>query len=191
MTTADLLKGYIASLSSSLASLEVDKLEAVVKVIQEARRQRRQIFIVGNGGSAATASHMVCDLNKMAIVEHEPRLRAIALHDNTPSLTAWANDTGYEEVFSQQLQNFASSGDVLIAISTSGRSKNVIRAVETAKAIGLTTIGLTGRTGGNLQGLVNICVHVQSDNTGQIEDVHHAIGHMLASALARKDNSQE
>jgi D-sedoheptulose 7-phosphate isomerase len=129
---------------------------------------------------------MVADLGKMSIVEGLPRLRVISLADSIPTLTAWANDSSYDFIFSQQLQNLATAGDVLIAISTSGNSPNVLRAAETALEIGLVTVGLTGRGGGQLKDLVNYCVIAAGQTVGQIEDLHHTIGHILTEALIHK-----
>ena len=189
MTTYSLLQDYSSGLASAIQTIPLDAVEEVAIILEGARQQRSQVFVIGNGGSAATASHMVCDLAKIAIVEGLPRLRVISLTDNMPSVSAWANDTSYEYIFSQQLENLAAAGDVLIAISTSGRSENVLRAAQTAKTMGLTTVGLTGPGGANLRELVDFCITVNADLTGQIEDAHHAIGHMLAHVLSRKTGS--
>ena len=189
VTMQELLRGYTSGLASALDALSLDLIEQVTDVLWEARLRRSHIFIIGNGGSAATASHMVVDLNKLTVVEGVPSLRAISLSDNIPSITAWANDTDYESIFSQQIEGLATPGDVLIAISTSGMSRNVLRAVEVAAARGLTSIGLTGPTGGLLKDLVDLCVIVDSEQTGQIEDVHHAIGHMLSQAILTRAQS--
>ena len=189
VTMQELLRGYTSGLASALDALSLDLIEQVTDVLWEARLRRSHIFIAGNGGSAATASHMVVDLNKLTVVEGVPSLRAISLSDNIPSITAWANDMAYESIFSKQLEGMAAPGDVLIAISTSGMSRNVLRAVEVAAARGLTSIGLTGPTGGLIKDLVDICVMVDSEQTGQIEDVHLAIGHMLSQAILARAQS--
>ena len=187
MKTVDLLQDYVGALANALHALPLDTIEAMVDTLKEARRHGNRIFIMGNGGSASTASHMVCDLSKSTIQGGLPRLRVIPITDNVPLITAWANDTGYENIFVQQLENQAPRGDVVIAISGSGRSENVLRAVRLAREGGVTTIGLTGFEGGSLKDLVDIALVVDSRSMGQIEDVHHAIGHMLTEALSQPE----
>jgi D-sedoheptulose 7-phosphate isomerase len=188
-TNTEVMGKYVSGLREALQSLSPDSIDAVVQVLRRARQRRNQVFIVGNGGSAATAAHMAADLGKMTIVEGLPRHRVIALADSIPTLTAWANDFGYDQVFAQQLRSLASAGDVLVAISTSGASPNVLHAAETAREMGLVTVGLTGREGGELRDLVDHCVIVEGRTVGQIEDVHHAIGHILTEALIQNEKS--
>jgi D-sedoheptulose 7-phosphate isomerase len=138
---------------------------------------------MGNGGSAATASHMANDLNKLAIVPEQPRFRAISLSDNVPCMTAWANDSAYEDIFAEQLSNFLDPGDVVIAISASGNSPNVIKAIRLAREMGAITIGFTGKDGGQLKPLVDICLCIPSDHLGVQEDGHIILDHVIANAL--------
>ncbi len=149
----------------------------------EAWRREAQIFILGNGGSAATASHMANDLNKLTITPGKPRFKAIALTDNIPLMTAWGNDNSYEDIFAEQLINFIRPDDVVVAISASGNSPNVLRAVQVARQHGALTIGLTGDTGGKLKGLVDYCVLTPTGHICQQEDCHLIVEHAIANTL--------
>lgn len=181
---------YIASLQPVLADLAGVDFRQVEAILLHAREEGRNVFIIGNGGSAATASHMANDLNKGAAVAGQRRFRALALTDNVPLITAWANDTRYEQIFVEQMANFIRPGDVLIAISGSGNSPNVIAALEWARGEGAVTIGLTGGSGGRLLGLVDCCLLVPSNRMEQIEDMHlvlaHAICVSVRNRIARK-----
>ncbi|MDQ7844118.1 MAG: SIS domain-containing protein [Armatimonadota bacterium] len=174
---------YIASLQSQLAALAQADLLRVEALLLRARAEGRTIFILGNGGSAATASHMANDLNKGATVGDRPRFRALALTDNVPLITAWANDTHYGNVFVEQLANFFQPGDVVVAISGSGNSPNVLAAVEWAARRGAVTIGFTGGDGGQLRRLVACPVVVPSHKMEQIEDMHLILSHALCVSL--------
>lgn len=155
----------------------------IVPILLEARAADRTIYFFGNGGSASTASHFVCDIGKATIRGEGQRFRCVALVDNVESLTAWANDAEYARVFAEQLRTLAHPGDVAFGISGSGNSPNVLKAMEVAKGLGLRTIGLTGMGGGKLKGLVEVPVVVPSNNMQHIEDVHLLIGHLLTSYL--------
>lgn len=174
---------YIASLLGVLEHLSCQDVLKLQDGLFEAWRAGKTIFIAGNGGSASTASHFANDLNKGANVSDQPRFRAIALSDNVPLITAWANDTSYDRIFLEQMANFLRPGDVFMAISGSGNSPNIIAAVQWAREAGATTIGLTGGTGGRLRALVDHCVIVPSTRMEQIEDVHLIIAHALCTAL--------
>jgi D-sedoheptulose 7-phosphate isomerase len=164
----------------ALSALDLDKVEIATTWLKEARDTGRHIFTCGNGGSASTASHLMCDVVKGASYQREKRFRIMALTDSLATLTAYSNDVGYECVFAEQLKNFAEKEDVLLAISGSGNSMNVVRAVEYAKSIGCKTIGLTGRDGGRLGQLVDLNIQVPVQHMGRIEDVHFIVCHMLA-----------
>ena len=179
----DSIDQYLTELESVVRHLSRPEIEAVAEALLRAWRERRQVLILGNGGSAATASHMMNDLNKFTNVPGRPRFRAIALTDNMPLLTAVGNDQSYAEVFVEPLQNLLQPGDVVIAISASGNSKNVVLAVEYAQAHGATVIGLCGRPGGRLAELADLKVIVPSDRIGQQEDGQMIINHVLAFAL--------
>ncbi|HJX70045.1 MAG TPA: SIS domain-containing protein [Dehalococcoidia bacterium] len=177
------IKAYLAEVSATLAKLPVDTMEQIVRVLKEARTRRKQIFLFGNGGSAATASHLVSDFAKGAIRPGKPRFRAISLTDNLPLLSAWANDASYEDIFAQQLENQVEPGDVVIGISGSGKSLNVLNALRLARSAGAVTIGLTGFDGGELKNLVDLCIIVPSNSMEQVEDIHLLLGHVITTCL--------
>jgi D-sedoheptulose 7-phosphate isomerase len=177
------VKRYIDTLQECLARLPLQDIYDVITALRDARLGEKQVFIVGNGGSAATASHFACDLGKGTAVLGAPRFRVMALTDNTSLLSAYANDFGYEHVFAEQLVNLARKGDVVIAISGSGNSPNVLRALELARREQLTTIGFTGFDGGKMKDLVDLCVVVPSNCMEQIEDVHLILEHLVCTCL--------
>lgn len=179
----DCVSKYIETLQQLLNKLPLEDIRQVLAELHRARLEGRQIFIMGNGGSAATASHFANDLNKGACVPGAPRFRAIALTDNVALMSALANDVGYEHIFAEQLVNLAHPGDVVIGISGSGNSPNVLRAMEVARSLPALTIGFTGFSGGRLKDLVDICVLVPSDTMEQIEDVHLMLEHLICSSL--------
>jgi D-sedoheptulose 7-phosphate isomerase len=174
---------YLNELEAVIHALPRADIEAVAERLLQAWRDQRQVFILGNGGSASTASHMMNDLNKYTNVPGRPRFRALALTDNMPWLTAVGNDQSYTEVFVEPLKNFLQPGDVVIAISASGNSPNVVRAAEYAQAQGATVIGFCGRPGGTLAQRADLRVIVPSDRIGQQEDGHLILNHTLAFAL--------
>lgn len=186
----DFAKDYIQGLKDVLDRIPLGPVDEIIRAIELAQNERRQIFVIGNGGSAATASHMMNDLCK-GTLGHKgdapwPRLRVIALTDNVSLMTAWANDADYTRVFSEPLKNLALRGDLLIAISASGNSPNIIAAVEAAKEIGVKVIGLAGFGGGKLAELAEICFVVPSDGYGPVEDVHMILDHIITGYLYEK-----
>lgn len=176
---------YLADLKSVVESLPLADVEAIIASLTEAYKQGRQIFIIGNGGSAATASHMACDLGKTVlgkgIEASTKRFRVIALTDNMPLITAWANDTSYETVFAEQLRNLANRGDWLVVITGSGTSPNIVEAIKVARRLGLKSIGFLGFDGGIVKELLDQCVIVESDNYGHIEDIHMILTHLVTA----------
>ena len=189
-TPSDFGRDYLNGLKHVLDHLALEPLDDLIRAIEQARDEGRQIFVIGNGGSAATASHMMNDLCK-GTLGHKgdapwPRLRVIALTDNVSLMTAWANDTDFNHIFSEPLKNLAQRGDVLVAISASGNSPNVIAAVEAAKQIGVTVVGLTGFGGGKLAKMSDVSVVVPSDGYGPVEDVHMILDHIITSYLYEK-----
>lgn len=164
-----------------------DAMERIVPILLRARSEDRTIFFLGNGGSASTASHFVTDIAKVAggLDPHGKgtRFRCLALNDNVPGLTAWANDTDYSQVFVGPLRALAEPGDVVVAISGSGNSPNVLAAVRAAREMGLATIGLTGIGGGKLKDLVEVPLVVPSNSMQHTEDVHLIVCHMLTAYL--------
>lgn len=178
-----IIKTYLSQVSATLANLPVDTIAEVVALIETARESGKKIFTFGNGGSAATASHFASDLAKGAISRGKPRIKAFALTDNVPLLSAWANDTAYENIFAEQLENFIERGDIAIGISGSGNSQNVLNGVKVAKSKGATTIGFIGFDGGKLKGLVDIPLVVPNHNMEQVEDIHLLLEHVITSCL--------
>jgi D-sedoheptulose 7-phosphate isomerase len=185
--TSDLspsVKGYFQGVNHLIPRLPYQELERIITVILEAYDGGRTIFIFGNGGSAASASHMMCDMNKGTIdPTQQRRLKTMALTDNVPLITAWGNDTNYEQIFAEQLKNFVASQDVAFAISGSGNSPNVLLALKAAKDAGAITVGLTGYRGGKMKGLCDICAVVPCDNMQMIEDMHHAMLHSMFTVV--------
>lgn len=171
---------YRQALLHAISALPADRIEQAIGWLKQARDEDRMIFTCGNGGSASTASHFVCDMLKGASFNRRKRFRILALTDSLPTLTAYSNDVAYDVVFVEQLKNFARPGDVLIAISGSGNSPNVLRAMEYANAAGLKTIGLTGRDGGQLGRLAQLEINVPEPHMGRIEDGHMIVCHMIA-----------
>jgi D-sedoheptulose 7-phosphate isomerase len=175
----------------AVAALEAPYLlaavERIVPIFLRARAEDRTIFFFGNGGSASTASHFVTDIAKVAggTVAHGPgkRFKCVSLNDNVPGVTAWGNDVGYAEIFSGQLRSLAEKGDVVVAISGSGNSPNVLEAVTAARTMGLATIGLTGMGGGKLKDLVDVPLVVPSNSMQHTEDTHLIVLHLLTAYL--------
>jgi D-sedoheptulose 7-phosphate isomerase len=178
-----IIEKYLTELASVLKIIPRQPLIDIAEAIKKTRMAKRHIYIFGNGGSAATASHMACDFGKNTRMVDKPNMRVITFNDNMPTFSAYANDEGYEVVFSEPLKSMAEPGDLVIAISGSGNSPNVLNGVKTAHEMGLTTIGLTGFAGGKLKDLVDICVVVPSNSIEQVEDVHLIIDHMLTIIL--------
>ncbi len=177
------ISGYCAKVSEVLAKIPSSDIELVIQALMQAYEAGRTVFLFGNGGSAALASHMACDLGKGMADVTPRRSRVLSLTDNVALITAWANDTSYEAVFSEQLNNYLQPGDVAFAISGSGNSPNVLRALSVAKSLGATTIGLTGFEGGKAKPLCDLCIVVPSDNMQIIEDVHSVLAHGMFSVL--------
>lgn len=173
-------KQYFDELQRTFIGLAHDGINQIADTLLKANESGRMVYLFGNGGSAALASHFACDLGKgTAYCNGGKRFRVLALTDNLPTLTAWANDSNYEDIFSEQLRNFVQPHDVVFAISGSGNSKNVLNALQLAQEMGATTVGITGFQGGAMKGLCKICVIVPSENMQIIEDVHLAMAHSI------------
>lgn len=179
-------KTYVKSVASTLSKLEFDLIERLVDILWNAYLEDRSVYIFGNGGSAALASHCACDLAKGTRMNGERRFRVLAITDNVPLITAWANDVNYDQVFAEQLRTFFQAGDIAFAISGSGNSPNVINAVRTATGLGGITLGLTGFEGGKLKPLCQLCLVIPSDNMQVIEDAHLAVSHSIFSVLRER-----
>ena len=167
-------------------ALDLAALDKIAKTIETAEKNGKQIFVMGNGGSAATASHIATDWSKTAERKGKRLIRCMSLNDNVPFMTAIANDLGYDEVFVRQLENLLDRDDVVVIISGSGNSSNVLKAARFAKKKGAVTIGMTGFSGGKLRKLVDVCLHINSDQYGVIEDLHMAAGSILAFYLKQR-----
>jgi D-sedoheptulose 7-phosphate isomerase len=172
--------GYFTELKKTLDEIPMERVDKIVQMIYKAYRDNKYVFIMGNGGSASTASHFACDLGKGTICEGKPRFRVMSLNDNMPLITALSNDFGYERVFIEQLMNLVSPDDLVISITGSGNSPNILKAVEYAKKQGAKTIGLIGFGGGKLQEIVDEHITVSNTNYGQVEDIHLILAHALS-----------
>ena len=179
MTSDCFPSNYKRNVVEAIETVDLEKVQRTIQILAEARDEQRRIFVCGNGGSASTASHFACDIVKGASFDRLKRFRIMALTDSLPTLTAYSNDVGYEHVFSEQLKNFAAPGDVLIAISGSGNSPNVLKAVEFANSAGCQTVALTGRDGGKLGALAQLNIQVSHPHMGRIEDAHMIVLHMI------------
>ena len=170
---------YFAELEQMLQSISVANMQEVLALLEEAYHNGHRIFIMGNGGSAATASHFALDLAKNTIMPGVPRLKAISLTDHVPLITAWSNDTAYEHIFAEQLANMIEPGDVVIGISASGNSPNVINAMQLAKEYRAYTVALLGAKGGKLKDIVDAYVLAPGQNIEQEEDAHMIMSHVI------------
>ncbi len=179
MMTASFPVHYKADLLNAIDTIDLDKVGQAIDILIQARNENRRIFVCGNGGSASTASHFVCDMLKGASFKRDKRFRIMALTDSLPTITAYANDVTYDCVFVEQLKNFAEPGDVVMAISGSGNSPNVLHAIEYANSIGCRTIALSGRDGGKLGLMAELNLQACHPHMGRIEDVHMIVTHMI------------
>lgn len=177
------LQQYVRTHVEMVQALDVAGVEKIVAVLAEALRSGHGVFVCGNGGSAASASHLSVDLGKGASLGRGKRFRVHSLNENTAWITALGNDVGYENIFAEQLANLASSGDVLLAMSVSGNSPNIIKAVQYANDHGLTTIGLCSSSGGKLAQMAQVVLLAPSDHFGHCEDMHMFICHLIGYAF--------
>lgn len=180
---------YIERVRAALSNLDSMEINAFINALERARQAGRQIFIMGNGGSASTASHFVCDFNKGVSYASpdKPRFKFICLNDSVSQLSAYANDVGYEDAFLESLKNFFNPGDVVIGISGSGNSKNILNAVEYANANGGLTIGITGYDGGRLREMASLSVNAKIDDMQVSEDIHMILDHLVMSVVRDED----
>jgi D-sedoheptulose 7-phosphate isomerase len=181
--TVQNIETYLKQLQETVANMPAEPIDGVINALLECAWAGRKVFIFGNGGSASTASHFACDLAKNTIVPGAPRFRVIALNDNVPLITAWANDTAYDNIYAEQLTNLVEPGDVVIGISCSGNSGNVLKAMAVARRHKATTIGFTGDQGGRLKDMVDLCITVPSARIEQQEDVHLILEHCICAAI--------
>ncbi len=178
------LKAYIDMEIDILKNLDLESINNVMNVLEKARLEGKRIFICGNGGSAATASHFCCDFNKGVSETQDQKYNFECLSDNIPTMMAVANDISYDEVFRFPLKNKMNSGDIFIGVSGSGNSKNVVNAMDYAKSIGGTTIALVGYSGGKMKEMADYSIHVNIDNMQIAEDVHMILDHVMMYVLS-------
>ena len=187
---------YFAEMQQILGSLSRADIDRAIEALYHAWKRGATVFLIGNGGSASTATHFACDLSKVTISAGKPRLRAISLCDNAALMTAWINDSGFEHLFSEQLRSLMRPGDVLVAISVHGGSgqdragpwsQNLLRAVQVAKEeFGATVIGFSGFDGGALREMADVCVTVPFPSTPQVESFHLVVEHLISFCLREK-----
>ncbi|MBI2135306.1 SIS domain-containing protein [Candidatus Woesearchaeota archaeon] len=193
MVKTDKAKDYVNEFIETLKSADLSELNKIIDILEDARRKGKQIFVMGNGGSASIASHFATDLGKGTVKDfnddNEKRFRIISLADNIPLMTAYSNDLGYEHVFSEQLKNLVQEGDIVIGISSSGKSRNVINAINLAKKMKAKTIGLVGFDGGQLKNMVDFKILVKKNDYGMVEDAHSMIQHLICSILKERIKS--
>lgn len=184
------VQSYFQALTRTVQQLPYISIQQIIDIIIQAFEEGRTIFVFGNGGSAATASHVMCDLNKGASSQGR-RLRVMAFTDNVALLTAWANDAGYQYVFSEQLKNFVQPGDVVLAISGSGNSASILEGLKTARQAGAITVGMAGYQGGLMKDLCDVCAVVPSNDIQIVEDLHHAVAHSILTAIKARLHAPE
>lgn len=185
------IEDYLDKLKIGLDILNKEKIINIVELLLKAWKESKNIFILGNGGSASTATHFACDLGKGTLentYNNKKRFKVISLNDNIATLTAYGNDLSFNDIFSQQLKNFVNTGDIVIVITASGNSKNVINAVEVAKLNKAITIGFLGFDGGKVKDLLDCYIIVNDNHYGRIEDSHLIIEHIVCSILKDKIN---
>lgn len=189
----DIIEEYFNKLKKGLDRLDRNKIKKIIDILYKAWEEERQIFILGNGGSASTASHFACDIGKGTLGrkyndKDMKRFKAISLTDNVATITAYGNDLSFNDIFSQQLNNLVREGDVVIAITGSGNSPNILKAIEVAKRFKAVTIGFLGFDGGKVKDLVDHPLIFNDDHYGRIEDAHLILEHLISSALYEKVN---
>ena len=183
MNIKQFARSYLDELISLLEVLNLEQFDKIINAILDAYGKEKKIFVMGNGGSGSTASHFACDINKGCCMDLEKKFKMICLNDNVPTILALANDVSYDVVFEEQLKNFFEPGDLVIGISGSGNSENVLRAIQYASDNGGRTIGLTGFAGGKLFDRVDIAFVAEVDDMQKIEDIHMILVHMIMQSV--------
>ncbi len=188
-----LAKKYLSDINLAAEKISLEDIQQIANILLDAYINENTVFIMGNGGSASTASHMACDLGKGTLKNvynrKEKRLRIVSITDNVATMTAFANDLSFTDIFSQQLHNLIKSKDILIAISGSGNSPNIIRALKYAKSQGAIIIGFLGNKGGKAKEFTDLNIIIQSNNYGIIEDLHLTLNHLLTTCLTFMKNN--
>jgi D-sedoheptulose 7-phosphate isomerase len=179
----DEIERYWRELAWTMGNMPFGLLERAARLLLACHQRGGTVFVLGNGGSASTAAHFACDLAKGTRIAGLAPFRVVTLADNTAVATAWANDAGYDRVFAAQLEGWVQAGDVVVAISGSGNSPNVLAAIEVARQAGAVTLALSGRSGGKLRHLADVTICAPADPIEQVEDAHLAVSHSLCVAL--------
>lgn len=179
-------EAYTKQLEETLSQLDTEKIDRLYGLIEQVRAGGKQLFLLGNGGSAAACAHWVCDFAKGANVDGRRRLRAFALSDSNPILTAYGNDVSYESVFAEQLKNYLQPGDLVISMSVSGSSPNLLAAHRYAQESGATCVSIIGAYDGKLKHLSDLAIEVPSKNYGVVEDIHLILGHVLSQYMKQQ-----
>lgn len=185
-STTTHIQNYLTEAQETVASLAVQSIDRVVEILLDCVDNKHKVFIFGNGGSASTATHFACDLSKNTIVPGAPRFKVISLTDNMPLVTAWSNDTTFDNVFAEQLLPLVEADDVVIGISCSGNSPNVLSAMKVALAAGAKTIAFTGDIGGQLQAMVDLCLRAPSPKIEIQEDIHLMMEHCICRTIRQE-----
>lgn len=195
MNNLNFIQSYFTEVSNIINKISVNDIDKVIELLDTARKDGKRIFIIGNGGSASTATHFACDLNKYTSVEGNKRFRAISLEDNVPLVTALVNDEGWENVYSYQLENLMDDGDYLVAVSVHGGSgkdkaalwsQNLLKAVKMVQSRGGKTIGLVGFDGGVMKEVADACITVPVNSTPQVEGFHLILTHLICSIIRER-----
>lgn len=195
MNTSNFIQTYLEEVSNIIGKISLKDIEKSIELLDTARREGRKIFIIGNGGSASTATHFACDLNKYTSVEGNKRFRAISLEDNIPLVTALVNDEGWDNVYSYQLENLMDDGDYVVAISVHGGtgkdkaalwSQNLLKAVKMVQSRGGKAICLVGFDGGAMKEVADACIVVPVNSTPQVEGFHLVLTHLICSLIRER-----
>ncbi len=187
--TAPRAAQYLAGTREVLAKLDTDLIDQIVEQVWQTHKDGGTVYLFGNGGSAALATHIACDLAKGTLAKGQRRMRAVSLNDNVALMTAWANDSNYAEIFAEQLHDVVQAGDLVLAISSSGNSPNVVRGLEVAREAGATCVALSGFKGGRVKDLCDLCLVVPSDSVQHIEDAHLGVTHAIFIAIRQRMQS--
>ena len=186
---------YIQNLKLLLDTLDKQALSQAVSILEQARSEAKTIYVVGNGGSASTATHIACDFSK-TVIGHKgdaswKPFKCVSLTDNASLITAWSNDVDFQQAYAQQLENLGSEGDVLIAISSSGSSKNIMNCIGVAKSKKIHVIGIAGFNGGQMKDVVDVCLSTDSQEYGPIEDIQMIMNHLMVFYFYQKFSSEQ
>ena len=180
------VKKYLEDLKKNVDLININEIKTVINILEKARDNKNTIFTMGNGGSASTASHFVNGLCQGATIKGKTRFKAIALTDNIPNMLAYANDIGYDYIFVEQLKNILEEDDIVIGLSGSGNSSNIIKGIKYAKRNNAITVGMTGFDGGALKKIVDYSIHIPCDLMEMVEDIHLSVTHLISSYFRQK-----